>query len=52
MSNLLTASKKIMKNYLSELLTEPEVVQELSHQRVDEQKNSKLNNTFNINDFK
>ncbi|KGJ97046.1 chemotaxis protein CheW [Colwellia psychrerythraea] len=41
MSNSLTASKKIMKNYLSELLTEPEVVQELSHQRIDKQINSK-----------
>lgn len=30
-----------MKNYLSELLTEPEVVQELSHQRIDKQINSK-----------
>ena len=34
MSKSLTASKKIMKNYLSELLTEPEVVVELPQQRV------------------
>ncbi|MCJ8294045.1 MAG: chemotaxis protein CheW [Colwellia sp.] len=34
MSNSLTASKKVMKTYLSELLTEPDVAEELSHQRV------------------
>ena len=32
MSKSLTASKKIMKNYLSELLTDPEVAEELSQQ--------------------
>ena len=35
MSNSLTASKKVMKTYLSELLTEPEVAEELSHQRIE-----------------
>lgn len=34
MSKSLTASKKIMKNYLSELLTEPEVAEELSQQSI------------------
>ena len=35
MSKSLTASKKIMKNYLSELLTDPEVAEELSQQNVE-----------------
>ncbi|PKH88755.1 MULTISPECIES: chemotaxis protein CheW [Colwellia] len=37
MSKSLMASKKVMKNYLSELLTEPEVVESLSQPSIAEQ---------------
>lgn len=41
MSKSLTASKKVMKTYLSELLTDPDVVEELPQQCIDKQTFSK-----------
>ncbi len=41
MKESLTASKKVMKTYLSELLTEPEVAEGLSQQRIEQQVFSK-----------
>ena len=37
MSKSLTASKNVMKTYLSELLTDPEVAEELPQQRIEKQ---------------
>jgi purine-binding chemotaxis protein CheW len=41
MSKSLTASKKVMKTYLSELLTDPDVAEELPQQCIDKQTFSK-----------